>query len=234
MFVDYNTAYRDMKENLPAELTVQQMIFNAPPGRMMAISFVWSSEDTAEGRRWCEKIASLGNVIMNTVSETTIPEWCSKNAAAVPSAVYGSSRTQNVYQVTPEVVNSIGENLEKMPADQGVMMSIHQLRVTPDSNSVFASKEPHFMLEILGYALQQNSEVSEQWATNLWEDLQKTDHSNFLGNVYVSLDNSLDPQRPDQLSRLFGSHASEILELKNKYDPNNVFDLTVPRLKPLL
>ncbi|OKL60649.1 hypothetical protein UA08_04052 [Talaromyces atroroseus] len=233
---DYNASYRELsKDGIPSQLTLQQVAFNAPPGRVFGVSFMWSSEDTEEGQRWSKRIASLGKVLMNTISATTIPAWFSANGAHVPQVVYGSSRTQNLYELTPELVETIGKNLEKLPSDHGTMFSIHQSSVssaTPQSNSVFASREPHFMLEILGYATQENYELSEQWAVDFWKDVQKTDNKNLLGSTYISLDTSEEkPSQPDTLSRFFGCHADEIIELKKKYDPQNVFDLTVPRLK---
>jgi hypothetical protein len=233
---DYNASYRELsKDGIPAQLTLQQLCFNAPPGRVFAVSFMWSSDNIEEGKRWSEKIASLDKVLMNTVSANTIPEWFSANGALIPRTMYGTSRTRNVYQLTPEVVETLGRHLEKMPSDPGAMFSIHQSRVSsahPQSNSVFASREPHFMLEILGYSSQENSEESETWAIDLWEDIQKTDNKNFLGSTYISLDVwEEEPSQPKTLSRFFGSHADEVIELKKKYDPQNVFELTVPRLK---
>lgn len=236
---DFNAAYREIsKEGIPKQLTLQQMVFNAPPGRLFGVGFTWSSEEIEEGQHWCERIASLGNVMMNKVSETTIPEWCTGNAGVIPSTMYGSFRTLNLHNLTEEVISSIGRELQKMPSDPGTMFSIHQSRIsssTPHSDSVFVAREPHFMLEIIGCAsTEENKEKSEQWAFDLWEDINTTDLGNFLDNTYISLDRMEEQPQLATLKRFFGSHLQDIIATKKRYDPENVFDLTVPRLSSFL
>ncbi|KAK9364664.1 hypothetical protein V1509DRAFT_635609 [Lipomyces kononenkoae] len=232
----FNAAYQKLlSDGVPLQLTIQQMAFNAPQGRMFAVSFMWSSDDIEQGQRWCEKIAALGPALMNTVALTTVPDWLAGNGALVPLSVYGSSRTHNLHQMTPDVVEIIGRNLAKMPSDPATMFSIHQLRgpsAAPNNESVFAAREPHFMLEILGYATaEEDRKGSEQWAVDLWSEVQQLDAGNVLPSAYIPLDFLEEPRQPGALSRLFRSHGQEILALKKKYDPENVFDLTVPRLK---
>ncbi|CAI7647249.1 unnamed protein product [Penicillium pancosmium] len=50
-FVEYNAEYRKLEaEDIPAELTLQQTIFNGPRGRAFAVRFVWSGDDLDEGQ----------------------------------------------------------------------------------------------------------------------------------------------------------------------------------------
>lgn len=95
---------------------------------------MWSSEDAEEGWGWGEKIASLGNLIMNTISETKIPEWYVQDAALIPSNVYGSSRSQSLFQMAPDLAEVIGRQLQKMPTDPGTMFSVKPLIATPYSH----------------------------------------------------------------------------------------------------
>lgn len=229
---EFNAAYQKvLDEGLPLELTLQQMAVNSPSGRLFGVSFVWSSDDTEEGQQWSKRIASLGTVLMNTVAATTLPDWLASNGALVPSRVYGSSRTHNLYHVTPQVTEVLGRNLAKMPSDLATMFSIHQLRgpgATPHDDSIFASREPHFMLEVLGFSTKEETKAeSEQWASDLADDVQKnTDAGNILPQAYISL--ALLDQA--SLSKFYGPYAQEVLALKKRYDPDGVFSLTVPKL----
>lgn len=194
----------------------------------------WSGDDTEEGKYWSNQIASLAPVLMSTVGETTIPEWFAGNAAMVPSSVYGSSRTLNLYSVTPEVAEAIGRNLTTLPTDPGTMISMHQLRgpsAAPKDNSVFATREPHYMLEIVGFAVVEDRKgEAEHWASNIAEAVSKTDGGNILPTTYISLYSA--PEREvDPLSQFYGSHAEEILSLKKEYDPEGFFHWTVPQLE---
>ncbi|KAH8688736.1 hypothetical protein BGW36DRAFT_442638 [Talaromyces proteolyticus] len=240
---EFNAAYRRLLEDgLPSELTIQQLVYNAPPGRLFGVSFFWSSDNTEEGQRWKEKIASLGPVIMNTVALKNIPDWVTEMRALVPSSVYGGgSHTHNLKQITTEAAQVLGRNLSKMPSDPACMFSVHQLRgpstshstndsnFTYKNNSVFAEREPHYMLEILGFSTtEENKHVCEQWASDLANQFQQeTDTTNILPHAYISLD----PINNGNMVRIFGSHAEEVFALKKTYDPDNVFALALPLLK---
>ncbi|EED19921.1 6-hydroxy-D-nicotine oxidase, putative [Talaromyces stipitatus ATCC 10500] len=236
---EYNAKYRKLSQDgLPKELTLQQMVFNSPQGKLFGVSFTWSSEDIEEGSRWRERIGSLGTLLMNTVSETTIPQWYKGIAALVPATAYGSFRTHNLHEIPPEVAECLGHHLAKMPSDPAAMFTIYQSRMstsTPISDSVFPAREPHFMLEIIGCSTtKEKAPESEQWALDLWSNVSITDKNNFLSAAYISLEFIEEPPHPATLGRLFGSHVDDILATKKRYDPENVFDLTVPRLSHYL
>lgn len=191
-----------------------------------------------EGQRWSSKIAGLAPLVMNTVAATAIPEWFSGNGALLPASVYGSGFTHSVTAITPTLAEVIGQNLAKMPADPGTMFSVHQLRgasATPQkpSSSVFASREPHFMLEILGYAAEEKQqEEAEQWALHIAHSVEEADPGSVLQTPYVSLYNTAQAKSPtDVLEKAYGPHATLVRDLKTKFDPNNVFSLAVPVLK---
>lgn len=236
VFQNFNAGYQELAtKGLPLELTVQQMFFNALPGRVYGIGFMWSSDDMESGHIWCQRMAALGPVVMNTVKAIAIPEWLGATAGLVPSSVYGSSQTHNVRKMSNQVTDIIGRHLQRMPSDPATMFSIHELRghsAHANNESVFGTREPHFMLEIIGCSTDpENREASLQWALHFWKDLHQVDRDNLLPGAYISLDPL--GQEPGQvgLSRIYGSNDRELLALKQEFDSENVFDLAVPRLK---
>ncbi|PYH93440.1 D-lactate dehydrogenase [Aspergillus ellipticus CBS 707.79] len=234
--IEFNAGYNKLLDaGIPKELTIQQAAFNSPHGRAYAALFTWSGSDTEEGLRWSEKITSLGTVIMNTVAPTTIPAHLAANAALIPPTMYGSSQTHSVRRITPEVAEKIGPILERMPSSPGTMFSVHESRGTSaeeKSHSVFGTREPHFMLEILGFATEAEGRAeTEQWAAQAADEILQTDPGNVLPTAYLSLLNTLSAAPDDVLKKVFGSHVKEVLDLKEKVDPENVYSLMVPLLK---
>jgi hypothetical protein len=230
--VDYNVGYQKLLDSgLPSELSVQQMVFNTPTTRLYGISVMWSSDDLERGRFWVEKLACLGIIIANTVSIRNISDWMADNGAAVPLNVYGSARTHNLRQITPQVAEIIGHYITEMPSNPATVFSIHQLRgpsAAPKQNSVFATREPHYMLEILGYAtVVEDRGKAEKWGVDFARALEESGEGNILPTRYISLDGS---DEAHSITRLFGSNTQEVLALKKEYDPNHVFKLTVPSL----
>ncbi|KAL4888989.1 D-lactate dehydrogenase [Aspergillus ambiguus] len=238
--IDFNAAYERLldAEGLPPQLTVQQIAFNAHTGRCFAAIFTWSGADIIEGQRWSEKIANLGPLLVNTVASTNIPEWFSGNGALVPLAASGSAYTHSVSRVSPAIAKTIGQSLACMPPDPGTMMSIHQLRgpsTEPQGHSsVFAVREPHYMLEFLGFTVQKGLQAeSEKWAAHIAEDTRMADRTYVLPWAYVSLYNATAQANSsaEALRKTYGSKVGLVKELKAKFDPTNVFRLAVPVLE---
>ncbi|PYI04750.1 FAD-binding domain-containing protein [Aspergillus sclerotiicarbonarius CBS 121057] len=237
--ITYNAAYQTLldTEGIPPQLTLQQIAFNSPHGRLFGVIFTWSGPDLEEGKRWSDKIASLAPLLMSTVAPTTIPEWFAGNGALVPKSEYGAPATHNIRSVTPAVAEVIGRNLAIMPADPGTMFSIHQLRgpsaqSESSAHSVFAAREPHFLLEILGFVTEEkNQGEAERWAARLAKEVQEVDAGNVLPTAYISLFKTQGVPAEELLNKVYGDKAALVRELKERFDPQNVFALTVPALK---
>lgn len=214
------------------------MVVNSPFGRVMAISFMWSSEDFESGKIWQAKFEGQGTVLMNTVAVTNIPDWQHAANEHLAKTVYGSSRSTNLREMNEEVTAVIGSALEKMPSDPAAFFSIHQLRgpsAVSNSRSVFGTRDPHFMLEILGCSMEEEDrEKSVQWAAEISKSISEVKSDVILPGTYISLDPSVLSIDRLSLAKIFGSNDQEVLSLKRQYDSKNIFDLAVPRLSSFL
>lgn len=174
---------------------------------------------------------------MNMVGVTTIPEWFVANGAMIPPSIAGTGFSHNVHRIPPLVAEAIGRNLAVMPSDPGCMVSIHQLRGPSagpqDHSSVFATREPHYMLELLGFATSGDQEVSRQWAVQITEEIKQADPDNVLSTAYISVYNSaVQAKSPSEaLEKTYGPKVETLKDLKAKFDPDGIFALTVPALK---
>lgn len=210
-------------------------------GLAFAFLFAWTGTDNEleEGKRWSEKIASLGPAKMSMVKPITIPDWIAGAGGHVPKLVYGAARTYNVSRVTPEVAAAIGSNVAHLPADAGAMFSLHQVRgpsAAPQPHeSVFGPRVPHFMLEILGYSVTPEKQAdSEAWAEKFAADVEKaaTTSGALLPTSYVSLYSSAFASSAEEwVKKVYGEAAEALQNLKTSFDPVNFFKNTVPSLQ---
>ncbi|GKZ32400.1 hypothetical protein AbraIFM66950_001766 [Aspergillus brasiliensis] len=239
--ITFNAAYEHLldTEGLPPPLTLQQIAFNSPHGRVFGVIFTWSHPDLEEGQRWVEKISSLAPLLMSTVAPTTIPEWFAGNGALVPERGYGSPQTHNIRRINPAVAEVIGRHVALMPSDPGTMFSIHQLRgesagedVERTKNSVFGTREPHYMIEVLGFATDEHGvAASEHWAVNMAKEIALVDEGNVLPTAYVSVMKLAAVKPGETAKKVFGANAEVVRTLKQRFDPEDVFALAVPALK---
>ncbi|KAH8796756.1 D-lactate dehydrogenase [Hyaloscypha finlandica] len=249
VFRSFNMGYQALSAGgVSPQLTLNQVMVNTPHGRAFGVIFVWSSEDETTGRRWLKKVEALGTVIMNMVAMTSIPDWIRGTARLTPTGFHGEGRTRNIRQMTDEIMDIIVRSFEKMPADPaspqgshircgGSMFAIHDMRgavLNSDIGSVFGTRDPHFLLEILGGAVvKENREQALDWNTSLWQDFKHIESGNLLPSTYISLEPP-DQTPGDPLSKIFGSNDQEVRKLKGEYDTEDVFDLALPKLKNYL
>ncbi|KAL2073403.1 hypothetical protein VTL71DRAFT_10727 [Oculimacula yallundae] len=235
-FRKFNAAYLELSaKGLPSELLIQQMIVSTPNGRAMCVAVLWSSDDIETGRIWVEKIEALATVVMNTVAVSTLSGYLQGNAQLVPDSVHGACFSRSFRKITSEVADVIAASFSTMAEDPACMFVVHELggpSTSPNKDSIFGTREEHFMFEILGFTLDINSrEAAVAWAGNTWAELGRLESGNLLSGSYVSLDKpSLEPGTVP-LSRLYGSNCGDLLALKKEYDSADVFSYAVPQLK---
>ena len=228
----FAAGYQDMeKRGLPGALGVQPSIVNTPMGKLFVAGFMWSSSDLVEGRRYLNEISSYGNVIQSTVELTTLPEWMKASEAFVPKAAYGSVCCVSLRELTDEVNDIVIEQVEEMPDDPAVMLSFHQLRgrsAFADLESVFGTQTPHYCIELIGASVHsQKAKANWDWAAKIRKALQQTDLKNVIPATYISLT----PPNDSNSKTIFGEHWQKLVDIKQRYDPNNVFKHALPKFE---
>lgn len=209
------------------------MALNSPHGKVFTVAFVWGSDDHETGKSYLAKIAALANSVTNTVASNTIAGFLQYLKTVVPAHAHGSIETISIREFTPEAIVIMARNIEKMPWTGGTAFSIHELRgpsAAPKSESVFGSREPHKVLEIMKTVAKKiDLKESEDWADTFMEELRKMDPKNLLPGTYISLT----PPGSNSFANIFGTNYEPLLEMKRKYDPEGVFGLAQPEVNNL-
>ncbi|KAJ5557957.1 FAD-binding domain-containing protein [Penicillium sp. DV-2018c] len=227
----YNEAYRQQgEEGLPAELNVQQCILNGPAGKAMAIFFFWGSSDMDAGQKWLSKVNTWSPVIMSTVAPTTVAAFHESIKDVLPKAVYGQALTASFRKLTPEVVEVISKHALLQPRDPATLISIHELRDSapePSERSVFGTRCPHFVLEIIPCVLDKSKlDETLAWGYGFHDDMMRIDAENLLSSTFIAL---TEPSKAN-MRKIYGKQYETLARLKKQYDPANIFKLAVVQL----
>jgi hypothetical protein len=231
---NFSSGYQKLSaEGLPPALCAQQVFMNTPHGIAFACAFIWGSDDYETGQAYLAKIAALGKVVSNTVGPNTVAGYLQFLKPIVPPKAYGSVETISIRELNPEAIAVIARNIERMPSVNGASLVIHELRgpsAAPNSESVFGSREPHMVLELIKtVAEQRDLKRAEDWVDTFIGELRKMDPANILPGTYISV------TKPgsNSFENIFGSNYEALLEMKRKYDPEGTFDLAQPEVNSL-
>lgn len=212
----------------PEELSLQPAVINSPQGKGFGVMFTWASDDHEKGRLYLEKVLTTGKVIMNTVQPLTVGELL--NQPVFISSAHGSVDALSIRRITKEASEIIARYAEKMPSNLATATTIHHYRHSAakiQSESIFRSREPHYMIEFIWTATDVREVVAaKEWADAFRAELTNVDPSNVLPTTYISLT----PPGAAPLSALYGPQHQTLLNLQEKYDSKGVFSKSVPRL----
>lgn len=224
----------DSGEPLPEELYVQPMIMPVPvQGPVYALQFVWAGAPSDEQSVWLKKMKNLvpgGTVAVEAVTPGNYTREITK---MIDSHLRGGEgRTVSIRSLVPsaEAADIIARNASLITPDWGAVF-IHMANgpsFRPEAQhpqSVFASRETHLMVEILGFAYQDaaSMEPAIQWCRNTHKEL--TMAKGVMDEAYLPLMDA----KALQLNKTYKKDSLDFLRaLKKELDPNNVFYNPIP------
>ncbi|TGJ80430.1 hypothetical protein E0Z10_g8337 [Xylaria hypoxylon] len=229
-WTNYAEGYEKLvaKESLPRALQLQPFGIELPGlGKVLGIGATWADADQEDGKKWFAKIAALGNCILNNPEPKSVSAFTAFNEALVVYGSYGRAYTLNLNKYSTKMADVLAKYTSLIPGG-GMGISVHSLRApVPSTESLFSSRVDHLMIEVIAITSVQDLEVKgADWARGLVEELKEVDGENVLDSAYVSLLADAD----SDYKKIYGPHYDKLVELKKKYDPENVFKYAVPRL----
>jgi hypothetical protein len=200
------------------------------PGQPVSLLVIatWHGQDKDEGRSWIKNIAGAANCVMENTQEITLAEMLENNEKLVTWPSYGRVYTLNAKRMTENAIEILGKHCVNAPGGS-LIFSYHTLLSAqePEQKSVFGTRARHHMFEI--YAVLADEAIAEervQWGAKVKADLQAEDADNILEGSYISLESNEDVD----VKKIYGKHYDTLAALKRKYDPENVFKHSIPRL----
>lgn len=201
-------------------------------GWVFSVNFVWSSPDLNAGKEYLIQLSKLGDTDVSEVIERTPAEWVDFFVPLVPNPVFGydADNAVSFKTLSPKTVDVIADFMTKTPIDAANALLVHEMRgpsAQADAGSCFGTRFAHSVIELIGVAANASNHVAARDRNRaLFDALRGTGEA--LNSTYVSLTQT----RDTNVSQCFGDDWQFVMDLKNRYDPQGVFDETVPRLRP--
>ncbi|KAK3317099.1 FAD binding domain-containing protein [Apodospora peruviana] len=217
-----------LDQGAPDALCVQMGFMKSEWGLGATLIFIWpDSENLAEGRKWMDKVTSLGTVVVNTTSETTFQQFRSRLPDYDPANVY--TRSASFPKFTSATVRQILKQIEAIPDETKQYVAVahigHGKGTRPNPASCFGTRQPHVLLHINAC----EDEPAEMeggavpWVDTLVSNLRAT--GELMKPAYVSF-----MGEDESTHESFGDNWGRLKQLKKRVDGKDVFGTAQPRL----
>jgi FAD/FMN-containing dehydrogenase len=234
---EYIRFHRDYVRTLPDELTVWMVIRHAPPlpfldesvhgSLVVAVPFVYLGNES-DGERLIKPIREFGQNHGEHIGMTPWVAWQSVFDGLVEHGARNYWKSHHIKGLEDGCIDNILKYAENMPSPDCEIFIPHMEgspSCVPSTESAYAYRESPFVLNIhTRWNKASDDELCLTWAREIWESTKPYSHG-----VYV---NFISDEGEERVKDAYTKEAWErLVQLKNKYDPTNLFRLN-QNIKP--
>lgn len=226
------TVFRNFNEFIttaPDELTVRSGFLQIPDGQTVLFLSPTYCGLLEMGEQAIAPLRTFGTVLVDQMQSVSYNELIHSSDAFTPKGRHYYLQTQSLDGFQTETIEALIEQGLPLPSPFSAI-NIHNFHGAASrvgmSETAFALRQDHLMVELIAaWEPQDDEQRYIQWAQNLSQALAPYA---FKGG-YINL---LDEQEQERVRLAFGSNYERLLDLKQKYDPDDVFRSTIGHLAP--
>ena len=229
--------YRKFVESAPEELNVWVVLRQAPPlpflpenvhGQEVVIMPVFYAGDIAEGEKLIKPLRSFGDAYGENIGVKSYVEWQQAFDPLLTPGARNYWKTHNFTELSDRALDTLIKFAGKLPTSQceifiGLIAGASN-RVPPDAMAYF-HRDAKFVLNVHGRwddAAQDRSCIA--WAREFFQ----ASAPYASAGAYV---NFMTEEEGDRVVAVYGSNYERLVQIKNQYDPENIFHLN-QNIKP--
>jgi FAD/FMN-containing dehydrogenase len=212
--------YRDFSQAAPDELFCEFVLGALPDGeRGVFLFFCWAG-DLEEGERALAPAHAFGSPVDDFLAPMSYCEIQQAFDGDFPFGLKNYWKSSNVAELSDDAIDTMISFMESAPS-MAPMVVIDQfggaVARIPNDATAFGHRDAQYDLIIAAiWSEDAEEDAHVEWARSFWEAMQPfaTD------DVYV---NYLSDEGHERVRAAYGHHYERLVELKRKYDPENVF-----------
>jgi FAD/FMN-containing dehydrogenase len=223
------TGFATAMASAPDELSATVVLVSSPNGEPAVVLAPCWSGDIKRGKAFVDGLTSIGSPTIVNVESVPCDALFGLFEGSAPKGRHYAQQTRWLGELTADGITNLLENSEsrQSPFSIVAIQSFHGVpsRV-PLHATAFGLRRKHFLATIIAAwdeSDDRRGAVHRAWARNASEKLS----SSALPGAYPNL---LGPDERAQIDLAYGENTSRLLEIKRRFDPDNVFNATpLPR-----
>ena len=216
--------YRDVTSVAPDELTMDAILATLPDGTQAAAVLACYAGPVAEGERLLSPLRESGSLLADQLGPMPYVALQSIVENFNPPGMRNYWKSDYMTQLSDDAIDLLVEEYPSVPAPHSHLV-IEQMggavsRIGEDEMAVSHRNAPYNAIIVGMWDGPAEDERTIAWVRRVWEALRPFSS----GGVYVNY--QMGDEGEDRVRAAYGSEKYErLVELKNKYDPTNMFRL---------
>jgi FAD/FMN-containing dehydrogenase len=221
--------YRDYARTCPDELTAFAAMMTSLDGAPVVAMLAGHIGDLAEGEKLMAPIRRFGAPLADTIAPITYVQLNSLLDAAVPyGGVQRYWKSSFLKELGDDVLDILVDRAGTMRSSMSMVGFFHvhgaATRVDPQETA-FGLRDDQWDYDVISqWTDAAESDGHIQWTREFWTAVEPF----ATGEVYV---NHLDAEEAGRITGAYSRNYGRLVNLKNKYDPTNLFRLN-QNIKP--
>lgn len=220
--------YRDVVADVPEEVAVWFVLRHAPPlpflpeewhGKKVLILAPFYAGGIEEGERALAPIRKIGSPIVDAIEPHPYAAWQQAFDGLLAPGARNYWKSHNFENFTDGMIENFIQYMESMPSTLSEIACAHlggAINRVPVEATAYPHRDTNFLMNLhTRWEDPAQDEQCVRWARDLYEAMKP--HA--TGGVYVNFI----PEEAGQEQVAFRENYERLVEVKQKYDPNNFF-----------
>ncbi|MEX1256406.1 MAG: FAD-binding oxidoreductase [Gemmatimonadota bacterium] len=222
-------AYRDLMAEAPDEVTVWVVMRKAPPlpflpedvhGTEVLVLAAMYAGDISDGEKALAPLRAVGHPIADVIGPNPFAGWQQAFDPLLTPGERNYWKTHDFTLLSDDLIDTVLDYVGRLPDPQSEVffgqLGGAQGRV-PDDATAYQGRKSAFVMNVHG----RWSDPAKDDASIAWcRDLFGATAPFATGEAYV---NFMTSEEGDRLEAAYGDSYQRLVELKNRYDPGNLF-----------
>jgi FAD/FMN-containing dehydrogenase len=219
------TGFATMMASAPDELAATVALVSTPNGDPAVVLAPCWSGDIDQGKTIVDELTHFGSPTTVNVGSMTCDALFSLFEGSAPKGRHYAQQTRWLGELTADTITTLIENGDsrESPLSAIAVQSFHGVPSRlPLHDTSFGLRRKHFLASIIAAwneSDDQRAAAHRTWAHHASEKLS----SSALPGGYPNL---LEPDERLQIDLAYGENTSRLLNVKRRFDPENVFNAT--------
>jgi FAD/FMN-containing dehydrogenase len=231
------TRYRQFANTAPEDFNVWVVLRQAPPlpflpesvhGQEVVVLPIFYAGSAAEGQKLVERLRTFGDVLGEHIGAQPYPQWQKTFDPLLAPGARNYWKSHNFTELSDGALDAIIEYAGKLPSPQCEIFIGHIAgaanRVAPEAMA-YAHRDARFVLNVHGrWDNPAQDATCIEWARAFFD----ASAPYASAGAYV---NFMTEEEGNRVAAAYGSNYDRLVQIKRRYDPENVFHLN-QNIKP--